>query len=240
VDAGAFEASDHGIVTSVSLIVSGSTAAEAAKQAAERPDLALGLHLCFANRPLVCGPDEVPTLYQHGRPLPSVFRLAVRRLAPADLRREAEAQLARFVALTGAAPAFVNTEQHAQLLPSVLRTVIDLCQAHGIERTRLPAELAPRPNRRPRSWLWPLASLAARRDRPRLQRAGLGHPDCMLGGPESGRLTTPLLHRLLDSQWSGTAELVVHPLPGTAELVALTSDLSRVMTSIQRIPFHAL
>ncbi len=232
-DRGIFAAHAAGAVTSASLIVTGKTA-HSAVETARRTNLSLGLHLCFVKRTPVCRADEIPTLTdREGRLPPSVFRLATRRVDPADLDREAEAQMGAYLELVGAPPDFVNTEQHAQLLPAVLAAVIRLCHRHAIPRTRLAAEHAPfRPNAGLRSWLWPGATALALAGRARLDRAGLEHPDCMLGGPESGRLTAGRLRRLLDLDWDGTAELVVHPTGD--ELAAL------VAAKMEPIPFHAL
>ncbi len=244
VDAGVLASFDRGLVTSASLIACGPTAASAVEQTAARPDLSLGLHLCFVQGTPVSDPQTIRSLVDGDELLPSVVHLAFRGPTRTDLAVEAQAQLLRFVTLTGQTPAFVNTHQHAQLLPAVLQTIIELCNEHGIPRVRLPAEQHPvRPNRRPRSWLWPAATLVALAGRGALSRAGLRHPDRMVGGPESGRLTRGGLRKLIGSLTDGTTELVVHPSSGTEELAALTDPaIARDLldAGVRRIPFHAL
>lgn len=244
-DRGVMDAFDRGLVTSASLIASGPTARQGATDAKKRAGLSLGLHLCLVQGRPVATPDDVPTLVNARGHLPaSVLHLAMLRPRWQDLEREVLAQYLRFLDLVGTKPAFVNTHQHAQLLPPVLDVMLQLCRVHDIPRVRYPAEQQPlRPNLRLRSWLWPAATAIARFERPRLDAAGLRHPDRMVGGPESGRLTARHLQRLLKRLSPGTTELVVHPSEGTAELAALTDPevvaaLDRA--GVERIPFHAL
>ena len=138
---------------------------------------------------------------------------------------------------------FLNTHQHAQLIPGVLQAMLVLAREHGIFRTRYPLELAPRPNRRLRSWVWPAASLWARGQRAQYTAAGVRHPHGILGGPDSERLSPERLHRLLYSVNDGVTELVVHPALGTDDSRALASDeLGRILheRSIERVGFHVL
>ena len=246
VDAGIREAYGHDAITSTSLLACGPTAREAGAWAGSQPGLSVGLHLGFVQGRALSAPGRIPSLLDREGALPaSVLHLALRRPSARDLLREAEAQLGVFLLAVGRAPDFVNTHQHAQLLPGVLRAVLTLCARHGVRRIRLPAEhhpLRPRAGR-PRSWLWPAATALALTSRRALARAGLRHPDRMLGGPESGRLTASDLTGLIAGLRGGTTELVAHPALGSTDLSALTAPTTaRALgaAGVERIGFRVL
>ncbi len=172
--------------------------------------VALGLHLVFtrerplalAGSPLVDGDGRLP------RGWARLFgRLAARPWLAAGLRREAEAQLARFRDL-GLALGFVNAHEHAHLFPLVRREVVSLverlpgagvrvalggrlgCSRHGL------LALASRVS-------WRLRPLA---DRPLLSPLGVEAPRSLdLDAVDA------LLRRAARAGSSTVAELVVHP-----------------------------
>jgi len=235
----------HGLTTSASLLVGGGTAPQAAASAREFPALCLGLHLAFVQGRSVAAPDDVPTLTGRTGRLPaSPLHLALANPRHNDLYREAMAQFLRFCDLVGRPPAFVNTHQHTQLLPSVRAVVIRLCLEHGIRHIRLPAEQHPIGLRlRPRAWLWPAAAGLAYLSRAPFRRAGLRSPDHMIGGPEAERLTGPRLLRLIAQIRPGVTELCCHPRAGSSELAALIAPQTHAALSqigAERIPFDAL
>lgn len=115
VNRGIFEAHDHGIVTSASLMVRGSPAVTAACGASTRPALALGLHLDLAEWEYCDG----------------AWR-AVYEVVDVDDQRavqdEIERQLSRFVELTGRQPTHIDSHQHVHgrpLVGAVARAVAD-------------------------------------------------------------------------------------------------------------------
>jgi len=238
-DDGILAAADAGAITSASVLVGGPTA----DRLGRATELCLGLHLAFVQgRPV--SEQPLPTLAPGGQFLPSALVLARSRIDPNELHVEAEAQVRRFVDLVGRLPAFVNTHQHTQLLPSVRRVLLRVCERWAIARVRLPAEQRPLVvGTRARSVLWPLATAVALASRGSLRRAGLRFPDRMMGGPSSGGLTVPRLKRLLKDLRHPTTELVVHPARGSSDLAALTDpavvDLLKSL-SAERIPFDAL
>ncbi len=245
VSAGIRAACQRGAITSVSVLVTGDDAEEAAHWVRSQATLSVGLHLAFVQGRPCCAPAEVASLLgPDGRFTPSVLRLLVRNPTPDDLAREAEAQYQRFLELVERPPAFVNTHQHAQLLPRVLDVMVDLCASHNIQLVRLPAEQQPlRPTSNRRSWLWPAATAVALAARGKLARAGLRHPDRMIGGPDSGRLTRARLLELIAGLPEGTTELVVHPAEGSPDLGALMDPTVADCLQeygVERIPFHAL
>ena len=245
VNEGVLEAHDRGIVTSASVMVSGAALDGALTGASARPGLCLGLHVQLTGGRALSALGAAPSLARSRGHLPaSVFRLALRPPRADDVEREADAQVAAFVARCGAPPSFANTHQHAHVLPGVLRALIRVCRRHGIGALRLPADARPlRAIARPRALLWPAVSLAARVQRARIASAGLRTPDRMLGGPDACHLTRKRLLALLPAVGWGTTELVVHPRAGTDELRALTDpDIARRLDAagVERIPFDAL
>ena len=101
----------------------------------------------------------------------------------------------------------------------------------------------PLPTPRLRSFIWPLASVWAYRQQVWYLEAGIQHPDRMLGGPTSERLTTSALCRLLSRVGDGLTELVVHPALGSVDSDALASAAAeRILQerSIRRVGFDVL
>jgi len=245
INAAIMEAYDHGIVTSTCVLV-GASAWEAGIDAAmKRPGLSLGLHLSFVQGKPVCPVHLIPTLAADNGHLPSsAFSLAVQRPPIQELRVEAEAQFERFIQKTGHQPTFVNTHQHTQLLARVLQVMLEMCEKYDVPSIRWPVEQRSlRPNRKLRSWLWPVAKGMALMDKRKLVHAGLRFPDRMLGGPESGRLNETQLNALVNMVGLGTTELVVHPVPNSDELSALTNPeviQSLSANGVERISFDAM
>lgn len=140
------EAFRDGVVTSASLMVNGCTAASMAERAA-RAGLGLGLHLNLTEGVPVASPDRVPTLWitdDGGRPAmrgKMGFRQAweERLVDPADVAREVEAQLDRFVELAGGrSPTHVDGHQHVHVLPGIDELLAAAMQRRGLCWTRIP------------------------------------------------------------------------------------------------------
>ena len=230
-DRGIAWAREHGPLGGVSLLVTGETSTTAGAWAAEC-GLAVGLHLAFCAAHPVSPTGDLPVLAKSGSLPSSVFHLAARRVPQDELLREGERQLVRFHDLVGRSPDFLNTHQHAQVLPRVFDVVLALAARHRIARVRSPIDRAPfRPRLGPRHlrrWAWPLVSLAARIQADRIRAAGLRAPDAIIGGQDAELLS---LGRL-DALWPavteiGTLEVVMHPRWSSAERVALGAPVLR-------------
>jgi predicted glycoside hydrolase/deacetylase ChbG (UPF0249 family) len=90
IDAGIFEAHDHGIVTSASLLVDAPDAEAAVREVRKRPKFGVGIHVAFDSR---------------GTWLFDVHDLAM-------VERELERQIQAFVRLTGGPPDHINSHHH--------------------------------------------------------------------------------------------------------------------------------
>jgi predicted glycoside hydrolase/deacetylase ChbG (UPF0249 family) len=210
IDEGIFRAQAEGIVTSASLLVAGTTAAQAVKRAAQT-SLPLGVHLCLTSHLSASAePSKVRWLAPGGR-----FRKDWRELATAwlsglipgdEITLELEAQIARAKQL-GAKIDHLDVHQHVHLLPRMAHLVEAVAADAGLP-LRWPSEL-PRPTwiRRPRAWLKTtvLGALAVARPERGARRVRA------VGVFDSGGLTEKRLLKIISRLGDGDWELMCHP-----------------------------
>jgi predicted glycoside hydrolase/deacetylase ChbG (UPF0249 family) len=103
IDRGIFEAHDHGIVTSASMIVDGPDAEAAMQEARKRPRLGLGIHVAFDSR---------------GKWLFDVQDLEM-------AQRQIDRQLELFARLTGGPPDHIDSHHHVHALFNVARLFLE-------------------------------------------------------------------------------------------------------------------
>lgn len=115
VNRGIIEAHQRGIVTSTTLMANLTWAEDAIKRAREAPELALGLHLSFCYGPPAS--SDVPALLGNDGWLDLDLVALASRATARDIEREARAQLARFVDLTGRLPTHVDSHLHVHAWP---------------------------------------------------------------------------------------------------------------------------
>ncbi len=189
VNAGALEAHRRGIVTSATVMVL-EAAAEAAIATAktQAPGLDLGLHVVLTGGGQPASPPgEVPSLAPGGR-LPRNAGALAAGLDRGEIRREIEAQIARFERLAGRLPSHLDSHHHAALHPDVEPVF------GAIARERcLPVRASS-----------PVA-------RERLRNAGLRTPDFFLDGFYGAGATAENLRRIFETLPDGTSELMCHP-----------------------------
>jgi hopanoid biosynthesis associated protein HpnK len=196
----------EGALTSASLMVAGSAAADAVRRARALPGLRVGLP-----------PSRIPDLVDAGGNFPSnqlrlgidyFFRPHVRRQLAAEVR----AQFAAFAA-TGLTLDHANAHKHMHLHPTVGRLLIDIGREFGLPSVRVPAE--------------PPAVLAAcgtrvglgdralyhwtRLLRRQARAAGLATNEHCFGLVWSGHMTTDRVRRLLAVLPDGVSEIYFHP-----------------------------
>lgn len=130
-NAGVLEAHRQGIVTSASLMVTGSAAAGAAALAREAPDLGVGLHVVVTGGTPVSSAVEVPGLVDGRGLLPA--DLATLAAAPAEqILEETRAQLRRFRELMGRLPTHLDARGNAHSLRAVFEALVTLAWETGL------------------------------------------------------------------------------------------------------------
>lgn len=214
VNRGIVDAHDRGIVTSTSLMATGSAFEHAVELARSRPRLAVGVHLTLTEqRPLT----SVPGLVTSDGTLPphtvQLLGAVLRRQVPLpEVRRELDAQIRR-VRGAGIAVSHLDGHQHVHVLPGVARVVAELADAHGVAAVRYPAERVQGYMLREARRLRRVAEQAALNffcassPLARLRRS-----DAFAGFYFGGRLDEANLATVLDHlPASGTVELMCHP-----------------------------
>lgn len=244
------EAHERGILTSASLMVTGSAAAEAVALARAHPTLAVGLHLVVVAGRAVLPPSALPALVgPDGCFRAGPVRLGLRyQWSPAarrELRAEIRAQLERF-RQTGLRLSHVDGHLHLHLHPVVLGMLIELAEEFGVTTIRLPAEelrVAVAVDRcdllAKVCWAWVFGALRRSGAR-RLRAAGIAFPERVYGVLGNGRMTEAYWLRLLPRIRADHVEVYAHPalavageprnMPpavGPAEFAALVSDRVR-------------
>jgi chitin disaccharide deacetylase len=117
VNRGIFEAHEHGIVTSASLMVRGPAAAEAARFAYDRPELAVGLH--------------VELRQWRARRLPWARPRSERELQTVTARDVFD-QLEAFRRLVGCDPTHLDSHHHRHRIASLRPVFLEVAQDLGI------------------------------------------------------------------------------------------------------------
>ncbi|XP_063313112.1 carbohydrate deacetylase [Pelobates fuscus] len=144
-DLGIVDCFRAGGVSSVSLLVNGSSAAGAADQA-QRYNIPIGLHANLSE-----GIPVSAELRQKSSLVNSegVFlgkmgirkALALGQLSMPEVRQELQAQVSLFRELTGQTPQHMDGHQHVHILPRIREEFAQVLQENGIHYTRLPVEL---------------------------------------------------------------------------------------------------
>ena len=198
----------EGILTAASLMVGAPSAGDAIARARALPGLRVGLHLVLADGPSVLPPRAIPDLVDAGGRFGNLMvRDGVRYFCLPRVRRQLAAEIrAQFEAFaaSGLALDHVNAHKHFHLHPTILSLILRIGREFGLRAVRLPRETGP-----PASpWLRPwLALLAAR-----LDAAGIGHNEYVIGIRQSGCFDEPaLLAALQGLPPAGIVEIYLHP-----------------------------
>ncbi len=142
-DDGIFDAFRAGAITQASFMVTGPSAASAAKTA-RALGLAVGLHLDLTETDPSADPRDLPTLLdangkkrgKHG------LRDALARgaLDLAEIAIEAKAQIAAFERIVGALPRHVDGHQHVHCVPALAEALAPVLAEAGVSSTRIPEQ----------------------------------------------------------------------------------------------------
>jgi chitin disaccharide deacetylase len=256
VNRGILRAFQDGIVTSASLLVTGSAFEQAVALARQNPELDVGLHLTLVEERAVLGREHLPTLVDEtgrfARTSGEFFRRAfLGRISWDQVEREIAAQIARFQ-MTGLRLSHLDSHQHLHMFPPIFQIVRRLTS--GMDHVWIRNSAGPwrkSPGVLMGRWAQQLGlnltCLSARSlHGSRLPRT----PDGLYGFDVSGCLTRPALEGTLRKIPEGLYELVCHPgeddvdtrtrynhwgYRWAEELKALTAPETKVVLKEQRI-----
>jgi hopanoid biosynthesis associated protein HpnK len=217
VNRGVVRAFQNGIVTSASLLVTGSAFEDAVALARENPKLDVGLHLALVEERAVLGPDVLPTLVDETGRFPRtsvefIQRAILGGISWHEVEQEIAAQIALFEK-TGLRLSHINSHQHLHMFPPVFQIVRRFARWMDNVWIRNPAgPWRKSPDASLGRWAQRvglnLTCLAARglRDGSPPQM-----PDGLYGFEVSGSLTQSALKQTLRRIPHGLYELVCHP-----------------------------
>ena len=224
VNDGIFDAHEHGILTSASLMANAPATADAIRRAKSHPSLGLGAHLTLVDGAAILPPGRVPTLVEDDGRFrqswkPFIVACLRRRVSLVDVERELTAQIQRLVG-AGVRLTHLDAHKHVHAYPPIFAIVARLAVRFGIPVVRVPYE---RPSQRTllgdgrdrwttrrqallNAAMWPWA----RRNSRTAAALGLRTPH-FIGRIHTGVLDQARLHSLLRTIRPGVTELMVHP-----------------------------
>jgi hopanoid biosynthesis associated protein HpnK len=217
VNRGVVRAFQDGIVTSASLLVTGSAFEDAVALARQHSNLDVGLHLVLVEERAVLGRGVLPTLVDETGRFPRtstefIRRAILGRISWHEVEREIAAQILLFQK-TGLRLSHLNSHQHLHMFPPVFQIVRRLTRSMENVWIRNPAgPWRKSPDTSVGRWVQRLGlnltCLSARglQDRSRPQM-----PDGLYGFEVSGCLTGSALEQILRRIPHGLYELVCHP-----------------------------
>ena len=221
------EAHTSGVVTSSTLMATGSAFEHAAQMAKTVPCLSVGCHVVLLDGEPVLDTQNIRTLVSHVSGsarfrdgLKSFAALALSgRLDPDEIEAEASAQI-RKVQSAGISVSHVDTHKHTHLFPAVLRPLLRAAAACGVRAVRNPFgsrrplrshELFARPGLWTRYAEVRILRGFASKFRTAVDREGFVTPDGTLGIVVTGALDERLFRALAENIPEGTWEFVCHP-----------------------------
>ncbi|RJP71378.1 MAG: ChbG/HpnK family deacetylase [Candidatus Abyssobacteria bacterium SURF_17] len=225
VNRGIIEAHRRGVVTSASLIPTGSAFGHAIELARDNPRLDVGAHLTLTRGPSLVGmpvlpPTQVPSLVKGDGLLPQnpvslAGRIVLGLVSLTQIRLELTAQLEK-IHSTGIRITHIDSHQHIHLVPAVFRLVTGLAQQFGVTWLRLPLKCQFSRGRPTAAGIMQRLKVASLRgtaaiDSPRLTEAGLRCADYYVGVEFSGRLSDVEMENLVTNVPDGITELSCHP-----------------------------
>jgi predicted glycoside hydrolase/deacetylase ChbG (UPF0249 family) len=200
-NSGTLEAHRNGIVTSVTAMVMEPAAEEGIREAlATAPQLSIGLHFALTGGGLPAGPMMELLELAPGGHFPRSAEDLPHRLPTAEIRRELEAQIARFEKFAGRPPSHLDSHHHVALHSSVQRVFARVAAERGIP-------------------------VRAAHDRARedLRIAGARTPDFFLDEFYGDGVSLERLRVMIENLPEGTSELMCHPGYADEELIAGSS-----------------
>ena len=224
VNDGIFDAHEHGILISASLLANAPATADAARLARSPPTLGVGVHLTLVDGDPVLPPDHVPTPVEDDERFrrswkPFIVACLTGRVSMLEVEHELTAQIERVLA-AGIKPTHLDAHKHVHAYPPVFAIVARLAMRYGISAVRNPYERslssvnhdsrATRGIVRRQALLnaagWPWA----RHNRRTAAALGLRTPD-FIGRIHAGVMNATTIQALVGTIRGGVTELMVHP-----------------------------
>ncbi len=235
-----FEAHTRGVVTSTTLMATGTAFGEAVALAKTTPQLSIGCHVVLIDGEPVLPREQIPSLTQangSARFGDGMVTFAARalcgRMSADQIEEEASAQI-RKLQTAGIAVSHFDAHKHTHLFPQVLRPLLKAAARCGVRAVRNPFgprlplrshRLYARPNLWTRYAELHVLSRFANRFRAAVDREGFATPDGTLGIEVTGTLDENLFHAIAQSIPEGTWEFVCHPGYNDSALQAASTRL---------------
>ena len=216
VNAGVIEAFQRGILTSTSIVATGTAFEPAVVLARQNPGLGIGIHLVLdrQHEPAL-PPSEIPSLVTGSgkfRARRKQFKkMAVDPRTRDDVFREWDAQISKVLA-AGIQLDHIDGHGHCHAHPRVAGVVVALAERYGIGHVRLPIEaITWRPERVSASrfankLMLNSFALCSRH----LWGGRLSFPRSFYGFSDGGHLTESVVRRVARAAPRGLSELMVH------------------------------
>jgi chitin disaccharide deacetylase len=229
------ELQQAGVLSSATLMATGTYFSPAVYLAFAQPALAVGCHITLVDGLPVLRTVEVPSLLERGRLRTSVggfVRDMMRgRIREKEIEAEAIAQIQR-IQSSGITVSHIDSHKHLHAFPGVLRPLLRAARACQVTRVRNPFEpLWSLRATRGRGMRWAQVHLMRSQRRAFLKLTaehGMLTTDGAMGVLATGMLDDAILGRLLKAMPAGTWELVCHP--GYRDR-ALEESNTRLLTS---------
>jgi len=225
------------VLTSATLMATGSAFDDAVAVAHANPTLGVGCHIVLTDGIPVLPPEQIPTLIGSDRKTfrPSLvdFLQALLRgnIRQEDITREAAAQIQK-LQRAGIDITHLDTHKHTHLFPAVARPLLGLAEQHNIGAIRQPFEqpwslALGHGNRTRRVLVKILAGLKTSFERqPQIRNGRVLTTDGTIGISATGSLYGETLREILNAMPAeGTFELVCHPGYNDRDLDRITTRL---------------
>ncbi len=225
------------VLTSATLMATGSAFDDAVAVAHANPTLGVGCHIVLTDGIPVLPPENIPTLIGPDRKTfrPSLvdFLQALLRgnIREEDIEREALAQIQK-LQRAGIDITHLDTHKHTHLFPAVARPLLGLAEQHNISAIRQPFEqpwslALGHGNRTRRVLVKILAGLKTSFERqPQIRNGHVLTTDGTIGISATGSLYGETLREILNAMPAeGTFELVCHPGYNDRDLDRITTRL---------------
>jgi chitin disaccharide deacetylase len=228
------EAHTRGIVTSSTMMASGSAFEDAVRSAKQLPKLSIGCHVVLIDGAPVLDGADLPSMAIK-RAGTSHFRDGLKsfatrafsgRLDAQEIESEAAAQI-RKIQGAGIALSHLDSHKHTHLFPAVLRPILKAARVCGVTALRNPfgprrplrsSELLARPSLWSRYAEVRVLRTLAGKFRNAVRNEGFATPDGTLGVEVTGSLDETLFRAIAEIIPEGTWEFVCHPGYNDADL----------------------